>query len=157
MNKKKKIFFIFFAVVIVGIIFFFEKGKDPNIVRPYLSVQGEKIFVEIADTEQKREQGLSGRDSIGENEGMMFLFSEKGKYGFWMKGMSFPIDIIWINGNSVVGVEKNVDPQVGALEEELKVYSPSEDVDRVLEIRGGKADELGINIGDVIDTVLYYN
>lgn len=156
MSKNKKIIFIFLVIVIVGIIFFFEKGNDPNIARPYVSIRGEKIFVEIADTEQKRERGLSGRDSIGENEGMLFLFSEKGKYGFWMKEMNFPIDIIWMSGDVVVNIEKNVNPQIGASEDELTVYSPPEDADKVLEVRAGKTDRLGIKTGDVIVMVLYY-
>jgi len=147
MNKNKKIIFIFLVIVIIGVIFIFEKAKDPIIEHPYVLLHGEKIFVEIADTEEKREKGLSGRDSIGEDEGMLFLFLQKGKYGFWMKGMKFPIDIIWISGNKVVGVEKNVNPQIDTLEQDLKVYSPQEDVDKVLEIKAGESEKFGISSG----------
>jgi len=157
MSKNKKIIFIFFAILVVGIIFIFERGGDPIVERPYVEIKGEKIFVELADTEEKREKGLSGRDSIGENEGMLFLFPQKGGYGFWMKEMKFPIDIVWINTGKVMWIEKNVDPQIGVPDEKLRVYSFSGDVDTVLEIKAGKAESLGVKEGDVVKRVLYYN
>ncbi len=157
MNKNKKIIFIFLVVLVVGIIFIFERGKDPNIERPYVAIHGQKIFVEIADTEQKREKGLSERNSIGENEGMLFLFSQKGSYGFWMKDMRFPIDIVWINGDKIVGMERNLDPQIGTSEENLRVYTFSGDIDKVLEIKAGEIERLGLKEGDVVERVLYYN
>lgn len=154
---NKKILFIFLAIVIIGIIFIFESGKAPNIGRSYVKINGEKIFVELADTEERREKGLSGRDSIGENEGMLFLFPQKGGYGFWMKEMKFPIDIIWINEGRIMWIEKNVDPQIGVPDEKLRVYAFSGDVDAVLEIKAGKSDILNLKEGDVVERVLYYN
>jgi len=66
-----------------------------------------------------------------------------------MLGMRFPIDIIWIKNNRVVGIEKNVPaPEKGIPEAALKVYNPPESVDRVLEINAGLSDSLGIKIGD---------
>ena len=55
------------------------------------------IAVAIADTLEKRTQGLSGRESLSANEGLLFVFSTSGAYGIWMKDMRFPIDIIWIS------------------------------------------------------------
>jgi len=156
-SMTKKIISIFLVVVVIGVIFVFKIGKDPIVERPYITLNGEKIFVEIVNTEQKREKGLSRRDSIGENEGMLFLFPKKGRYGFWMKEMKFPIDIVWIDGEKVVWIEKNVDPQIGVPEEQLRVYTFSQDVDTVLEIKAGKAETLGLKEGDAVEKVLYYN
>ncbi|MEW6617242.1 MAG: DUF192 domain-containing protein [Patescibacteria group bacterium] len=157
MNKNKKIIFIFLVIFLVGIIFIFQKAKDPIIERPHVLLRGEKIFVEIADTEEKREMGLSGRDTIGDEEGMLFLFPEEGGYGFWMKEMKFPIDIIWIHKGKIVWIEKNVDPQVGISDEKLRVYTFSGNADTVLEIKAGKSDILNLKEGDVVENVLYYN
>ena len=60
------------------------------------------LSVEVADTQASRELGLSGREKMGDDEGILFVFDTPGRYGFWMKDMQFPLDIIWINQNGVV-------------------------------------------------------
>ena len=62
--------------------------------------------------------------------------------------MKFPIDIIWIHENKIVGFEENIDPQIGANSAELKVYYPGTPVERVLELSAGRAKILGAKIGD---------
>src|SRR3989344_4302445 len=63
---------------------------------------GDKKSIEIGDEEAERAQGLSGRKSLAENEGMLFVFGGKDvKPAFWMKDMLMPIDIIWINDRKV--------------------------------------------------------
>ena len=52
-----------------------------------------KIKVELAITPEARAQGLSGRPSLSENEGVLFVFDKPDKYSFWMKNMNFPLDI----------------------------------------------------------------
>jgi len=96
------------------------------------------IVAEVVSKAKEREQGLSGREVLGINEGMLFLFDEPGNYGFWMKGMKFPIDIIWISGNEIVGVEENIPPQPGAADSELTVYYPPGPVNKVLEVKAGR-------------------
>jgi uncharacterized membrane protein (UPF0127 family) len=76
---------------------------------------GQEIGVRVADTPKTRELGLSYFKSLPESEGMLFLFDKSGAYPFWMKGMNFPLDIIWLKreedgGFRVVYLEKNVLP-----------------------------------------------
>lgn len=108
------------------------------------------VNVEIADTQAERVQGLSGHDPLLENEGMLFLFEIKEIQGFWMKDMLFPIDIIWIDGTTVVGFE-----QEAPLEDPVHTiyYSPAP-VDRVLEVPSGFVAENEVKIGDVLDVEL---
>ncbi len=75
-------------------------------------IKGERIRVDIVDTPAEREQGLSGRTGLGKNEGMLFVFDEEGQYGFWMKDMLFPIDIVWIaSDGTVVYVVESATPE----------------------------------------------
>lgn len=111
---------------------------------------GYVITAEVADTPAERGQGLSFRKSIGLNEGMLFVFNELGSHGFWMKDMRFPIDIIWIAGDRVVGVVENAAPEPEKSFEELPIYYPPQVVDKVLEIRSGRAGIIGIMEGTVI-------
>lgn len=107
---------------------------------------GEAIFkVEIADTPELRSKGLSGRGYLKPDEGMLFIFPFPGNYGFWMKNMKFPLDIIWIKDNKIVGMIIGAEPE---MEEPLTVYNPPEPIDKVLEINAGLTQKLGIKIGD---------
>ena len=107
---------------------------------------GEQLFLaELADTAVKRNSGLSGRASLPENQGLLFVFSQAGSYEFWMKGMQFPLDIIWIGNDQVVGIEKNIPAN------SMNTYYPPQPVDKVLEINAGLSDKLGIQAGDSVE------
>jgi len=75
-----------------------------------ICIEGKTCFyAEIADTLGERERGLSGKQSLGDDKGMLFIFEEETLPGFWMKDMKFPIDILWIDENKkIVGIEKNM-------------------------------------------------
>lgn len=110
-----------------------------------------KINVLVADTPALRKQGLGGRESLGSNEGMLFVFPKADKTVFWMKGLKFPLDIIWIRGKKVVDIIKNVPPPLeGQTDDQLPRYMPKENVDMVLEVNGGFADANNIQIGDTV-------
>lgn len=111
-----------------------------------LSVEGKKIKVELALTPQERAQGLSGRSALCAGCGMLFVFEKKGIYPFWMKDMRFDLDILWIDGAKIVQIDRRV-PFAGGAE---IVRSPKIAVDRVLEIRSGESDRLGLKEGDEI-------
>ena len=110
------------------------------------------IVAELANTEAERSRGLSGRDSIGLNEGMYFAFEKPGTYGFWMKGMKFPIDIVWISEGKIIGFTENAQPpaDLNAPDSELKSYVPPGEVDRVLELHVGRAKLLRAQVGDSV-------
>ena len=112
-----------------------------------LSVGSAKLQVQIVSDERSRAQGLSGRKELGSDEGMLFVFEEQGSHGFWMKGMEFPLDFIWIRGGRVIGIDSNAPPDSSA---EPKVYFPPEPVDNVLEINAGLAKIFGIKVGDQV-------
>lgn len=138
------------AVVFVTVVEFFvlEKKVEKS---PFVQIGETRINVEIADTDALRERGLSGRESLGENDGVLFIFPSMGIHGFWMKDMRFPIDIVWISNGKIIGIEKDIDSQVGAQISELRIYYPPEPVDKVLEIAAGKSDNLGIKTGDKVE------
>ena len=103
--------------------------------------------VDIADNPISQAKGLSGREFIEDNKGMLFLFGNYGKRSFWMQGMKFPLDIIWISDDKIVGVSENLPPPGFG---EVKVYDSPENVDKVLEINAGLFRKFGFKIGDKI-------
>jgi hypothetical protein len=110
-----------------------------------ISVENAVFYAEIVADKKTREEGLSGRKSLCKSCAMLFLFDKPEKYGFWMKGMNFPIDIIWIHEKRIVHIEKNV-PY-----ESLEIFVPESAADMVLEINAGLSDKFGIKKGDRIN------
>jgi uncharacterized membrane protein (UPF0127 family) len=117
-----------------------------------IKLNDQYIVAEVAKDESSREKGLSGRDSIGLNEGMYFIFDAPASYSFWMKGMKFPIDIVWISNGKIVGFEENMQPPAdpNLPDGQLKEYFPPAPVDRVLELHAGRVRLLKSGVGDEI-------
>lgn len=130
-------------------VFLLYQFLDNQLRKNYIFINNQKIYIEIADTDEKRAKGLSGRKNLGDNEGMLFVFPAKNIYPFWMKGMNFPLDFIWIDDFTIVDLTRNAPPL--AEEKNLSVfYTSKEKINRVLEVKAGKIDEWKINIGDRI-------
>ena len=97
----------------------------------------------IASTDEQRIRGLSGSEKLNENQGMLFLFENPSKQGFWMNKMNYPIDIIWLDSNNeVVHIEKKLEPCKLFLA--CPVYNPQVDSLYVIELRSGFADSHSI-------------
>lgn len=111
---------------------------------------GTVIVVEIADDEFERVQGLSDREMLEEGTGLLFFHDRSDYQRYWMKDMNFPIDIIWIDGDEVVGFVEAAQPE----EPPLTIYTSPAPVDKVLEVSSGFVAENGIKIGDILDIEL---
>jgi len=111
------------------------------------------LKVEIADTDPKRSLGLGARASLEQNSGMLFLFDTPKIPQFWMKGMKFGLDIIWINGDTIVGITENVPSPTGTPAEVLPTLSPTTLVDKVLEVNTGFAKAHRITTGDKLKQI----
>ena len=62
-----------------------------------MRVGGQSFMVETAATPAARERGASGRPRLEPNTGMWFVLPTADRHGFWMRGMRFPIDLIWVS------------------------------------------------------------
>jgi len=78
---------------------------------------------------------------------MYFVYSKPAFYAFWMKGMRFPIDIIWLRNDRIVGFETNVPFEEGGNGPTVR---PRELVDAVLEVPAGYSTARGWRIGDPV-------
>lgn len=104
-----------------------------------------RIAVEVAETDPTRRLGLSGREALAPDRGMVFLFDRADRFGFWMKEMKFSIDIIWIRDGEIVDLITDVQP--AAPGEEMVTYFPRFTADRVLEVPAGFCREHGLRTG----------
>jgi uncharacterized membrane protein (UPF0127 family) len=123
---------------------------QPKLPVVTLQIGKETIEAELAQTKDAQEKGLSFRPSLGPNEGMLFVFPIAGPQKFWMYGMNFSLDIVFIRGDRVLDYEENVPPPYVTYQIPATVTT-YEEVDRVLELPGGRAAELGIGIGTRVE------
>lgn len=108
---------------------------------------GKDFAVDVADTSFTLKKGLSGREKLSSSEGMFFIFGTPEKYGFWMKEMNFPIDIIWMDKDFyITHIEKNVEPSTYPT-----VFYPEKESLYVLEVASGQSDILGVKLGDRVE------
>lgn len=109
-----------------------------------IKLVGQEIRAEVADTQELRERGLSGREALEPDEGMLFVFREDGIHGVWMKDMRFSIDILWLSSDgTVVEIAQNVSPTSYP-----HVFAPKVPVRYVLELPAGSVKEYTVHVGD---------
>ncbi|MBI4127561.1 MAG: DUF192 domain-containing protein [Parcubacteria group bacterium] len=114
-------------------------------------VGGTQVETELAITPEERVQGLSGRPALPPNHGMLFLFETPGRYTFWMQGMQFAIDIIWIYRGRVVWIKENALPPIPGMPPEY--FTPSHEANEVLEVTAGFVAHQHIKLGDTVTVI----
>lgn len=113
-------------------------------------INNKPINLEIARTSAEHYQGLSDRQDLCSTCGMLFVFPNLETRSFVMRRMNFPLDIIWIKKDQVVGVSRNLSPE-GI--EPIAKYSSPEPVDLVLEIPAGQADYYQLSEGISVNLI----
>ena len=150
--KKKYFLPILFLFAIITLIFFISIFFSNRSSIRYVVINAQKIKVEVVDTVELRNKGLSDRQSLPNGNGMLFLFEKPDIYAFWMKDMYFPLDMIWINGDKIVDISENVPPPPSnSFSSELPIYQPKLPADKVLEINAGIVEKLKIKVEDKIE------
>lgn len=168
MMKKKNDFFISLVIVflVVGFLIaltFFSLDKEKILeLKPEVSSEAENLdinkiqYIKIADkilkidlalTSETQQQGLSERNKLAEDEGMLFVFNHMDKYSFWMKDMNFALDIIWIGEDfRVVYIKKNALP-----ESYPETFTPDKNAKYVLEVNASFSRENNLKVGDQVE------
>lgn len=101
------------------------------------------LQLEIADDDYQRETGLMYRESMEEDQGMLFIFDREEPRGFYMKNTNIPLDLIFLNSqNRVVSISKNTKPQ------SLETIPSQVPAQYVLEVNASLSDQWEIAVGD---------
>ena len=103
--------------------------------------------VELAKTAEQRRIGLTQHKALKKNQGMLFLYPTKGFYSYWMKGMRFPIDMIWLDENrQIITLYEGVPP---CFQETCPVFSSTKQALYVLELPAASISKLNLKTGRV--------
>lgn len=129
----------------------FGRACNPPLPRETITVGSTAFDVEMATTMVEQACGLSGREGLNDNQGMLFPFGSGGTQTFWMKDMKFAIDMIWISDGRVVGFAQDAQaPASGTQIWQLQLYSSPPNVDTVLEVNAGTVAHDNIQVGDIV-------
>lgn len=137
--------YVSIVVAILAMVIVTVSQKVPAESRVFIG--GQEIVVSIADTKVLREKGLSGHKNLKLNEGMLFMFPKPGNYGFWMKDMLFPVDVIWLDAHrKIIDVWERAEPVSYP-----KIVTPRAPAQFVLEVPAGFFNEHHLNVGDILE------
>jgi uncharacterized protein len=131
------------VIVSVAVFFFYKTEPVPAQFNTTGEFGGVSLRIEYATTEAEREKGLGGRINIPNDYGMLFVFPNSQKYGFWMKDMFVPIDMFWLNDKGqVISMVQDA-----ATSSYPNVFYPTVPALYVLETKAGFASEHAIATG----------
>ena len=111
-----------------------------------ITIKEVELYADVAATGEQQSKGLSIKDFLNADQAMLFPFKTESEHAFWMKGMKFSIDMIWLDSNKkVVHIEPSLDPcQPGST---CPIYSPGANSLYVLETISGFAKKNNVTLG----------
>jgi uncharacterized membrane protein (UPF0127 family) len=116
---------------------------------PRVRLAGVWFSVELADTQKEQSLGLMFRDELADDQGMLFIFPTETRRSFWMKNTRIALDIFYFGSDlKLVSVAENTPP---CRTERCPSYPSTGPAQYVLELNAGKAAELGVKAGDLLE------
>lgn len=102
----------------------------------------------VADTEAERNRGLGERDTLPKS-GMLFVIDPPVPTEIWMKGMRFPLDVVWLRNGRIVFVQEYM-PVADPSDPTPPTYGPDQPVDAIIEVAAGSAKGDGFGVGQTV-------
>ena len=139
-NLKSLILFLILALLSSSC----KPGLKSDLPVVQLAIDGNKILVEVANTESTRMSGLMFRNEIGPDNGMLFVFSDSAPRAFWMKNTIIPLSIAFMDDKGVIENTLEMPPQT---ENTFMSAGPAK---YALEMNAGWYTKHGIKAGDLV-------
>ncbi len=149
--KRHHVLYVLLALALVPSLFYIIAPRVSN-VSDIASSTPVAIQFEVVTSQADQERGLGGRPTIPSNYGMLFVFQAPGDYGFWMKDMRAPIDILWLSDTGeILKINANVLPETYPTS-----FYPPRPVRYVLEMKAREAERLSLTPGTILSLPLPY-
>ncbi|MCH2146121.1 MAG: DUF192 domain-containing protein [Phycisphaerales bacterium] len=124
-----------------------------------ITIAGQPFVLEVVSTDEAIQRGLGGREHLGDDEGMLFVFPDPQPRRFWMKNCLIDIDIMFLDGlGRITAIHtmpaeplKGENESQEAYETRLKRYTSQFGAQFAIELRSGRIDELGLTTGNKVD------
>lgn len=156
--------YLIFLTLIFSLLLIYGCGEDEveevTFTNTTMEINSQTLLIEVANESDQWSRGLSQREELCHNCGMLFVFPNTKVYDFWMKDTYFPLDIIYLDDRGMIvniaQAEPCVEEECGdetcedVEEVQCEEYSSNFPVSYVLEVNQGYAEELGIAKWDTI-------
>jgi len=142
-SRRGKLSLVFLLLFIQGC----EKERNCRAVeykKKSIHINGYELNVEVAESIVALSCGLSKREALASNSGMLFVFDKPGNHAFWMKGVSIPLSVAFVDVNKRIINTHNMDTS------SLTKYYPQGNALYAIEANWGWFDERGIKAGDSV-------
>ena len=107
-------------------------------------IRGQSFHIEVARTAEQKQQGLMNRKSLGDREGMIFVYETDQHLAFWMKNTTIPLTLAFLSKDGQIMQIEQLKPL------SLKSVVSERAVRYGLELPAGVLEELGVEVGDRI-------
>ncbi len=146
-NKRRNLIILAFIglLIIIGIISLLLKKQNTFPKSLGVVIKNNGYYLEVAQSNQETKKGLSNRDQLCPNCGMLFVFNKEDQHDFWMKDTHIPLDIIWINSKKEI-----VKIIVSAKTDSETIYSNKAPAQYVIELPANESLKLNLQVGDTI-------
>jgi len=136
------------SVCVCGLVLAAGAGCGKSDPVPRVSIAQGSWSVEVAETPRNRARGLSGRSSLPDGRGMLFVFGKSQVRQFWMRGCLIPLDVAFIDSD--LRVVKIHTMSVEPAGPDMTRYSSDLPVSYGLEVPAGALDRAGVKAGDKV-------
>ncbi len=148
--KKIWIAILIVLVFVIWVLIIYSSKLQNPYLKDYNKITIEltwwKLLLYVADSVDKKRKWLSGISSIKPNEGMIFVYDEPGRYWFWMSGMKFSLDFIWVDWSGyIVWITPKVSPDTYP-----RVFFPPSKAQYIIELLSGSVEKYGLYTGQKI-------
>lgn len=143
MSLTRKLYFLLGFAAMGGLLFvFFSESQVKPKSCPMLTESNDCVVLERVETEAAREKGLSDREDLSTDRGMLFVFEGPQTACLWMKDMNFAVDMVWLNEQkTIVQIAENIRPET------YPETFCANDTRYVIELASGVADQAGLRVG----------
>ncbi len=118
-----------------------------------VEIGGQMIQLEVARTAEQQAKGLMYRPALPDDRGMLFPFEPPRSVRFWMENTPAPLDMVFLLNGEVKAIVANVPP---CTTRPCPTYGSGTSVNQVIELRAGRAAELGLRAGDRV-TIRFFD
>lgn len=146
--KPKKWHMVILVVMAACLIFlFFHNRQWPE---KTVVIKNVELNVLVADTFVRQHEGWSNKADMDGHDGMLFVFGFNAPHTMVMRGMRFPLDMVWVHEGKIVWLVEGAKPEAGVPEEQLTPYQSQVPSAAVIELKAGLVSQLGLIIGDSV-------
>jgi len=139
--------------VLAGVSLFVHPGPQKFPISASANIANQRIMLEVARKLHQKEKGLMYRTSLAADRGMVFVYEPPKPVSFWMRNMKIPLDMVFLRDGQVKLLKVNVPP---CSTNSCPIYETDIAIDQVVELRAGRAAQLGLKIGDRVN-IKFFN